>query len=197
MPTRPVIISFDDGWEGQYINAVPILRRYHYPATFFIVTNYLGDHGFLSFDQLRAMTTIGMTIGSHSRSHPHLAQITSPTVLWDEIYRSKKILEVALSVPISEFAYPYGSYNAATVAMVKLAGYKAARACNFGILHSTNDVYLLGAIMAPNDLTTFARIFSEPPALVSQNALSCGRLGHPRRRTPELAPGGAGPADPR
>jgi hypothetical protein len=90
LPTRPVIISFDDGWEGQYINAVPILRRYHYPATFFIVTNYLGDHGFLSFDQLRAMTTIGMTIGSHSRSHPHLEQITSPTVLWDEIYRSKK-----------------------------------------------------------------------------------------------------------
>jgi hypothetical protein len=82
--------------------------------------------------------------------------------------------------------------------MVSLAGYKAARACSFDILHSTNDVYwLLSAIMAPSDLATFARIFSEPTALVSQNVMSCGGLGDPRRRAAELAPGNGGPVDPR
>lgn len=176
LPARPVIISLDDGWENQYIHAFPILTKYHYPATFFVVANYVGGRGFLSLDQLRAMVTAGMSIGSHSRSHPRLERITSPKVLWDEIYGSKKILETELSVPVTEFAYPYGSYNAAAVTMVRLAGYKAARACNFGNLHSTNDVYWLSAVIAPGDLATFKKIFSAPMVLARQNVMGCGGL---------------------
>ena len=81
LPRRSVIISFDDGWEDQYVNAVPILKTYHYSAAFFVVTNYVDHPGFLSLDQLRALKMIGMCIGSHSRSHLRLDRITSPTIL--------------------------------------------------------------------------------------------------------------------
>lgn len=163
---------------------MPILKTYHYSAAFFVITNYVDNLGFLSLDQLRTLKIIGMCIGSHSRSHLRLDRITSPTVLWDEIYGSKKLLEAELSAPVTEFAYPYGRYNAAVVAMIRRAGYKAARAFYFGTLHSRNDVYVLSAIMAPGDLTTFARIVSKPTGL--------------RRAQPSGAGGASGgPTEPR
>jgi peptidoglycan/xylan/chitin deacetylase (PgdA/CDA1 family) len=178
LPAKPVIITFDDGWEDQYTVAFPILEKYSYPAAFFVVTNYLGDRGFLSLDQLRAMANAGMRIGSHSRSHPYLGRIRDPNVLRDEIFESKKILEAELSVPITEFAYPYGSYSAAAVEMVKFARYKAARACNFGVFHSDADLYRLSAVTAPGDLATFERVLSAPTALTSESDLytSCMRM---------------------
>ena len=168
LPAQPIIITFDDGWEDQYTLAFPILAKYHYGATFFVVTNYIGDRGFLSFDQLREMSNAGMEIGSHSRSHPHLGRIQDADVLRDEILGSKKTLEAKLSVPINEFAYPYGSYNAAAVAMVESAGYKAARASNFGIRHYQNETFGLSAITAPGDLAMFERILSTQTALTSE-----------------------------
>ena len=111
-----------------------------------------------------------MSMGSHSRSHPHLGAIRDPKVLQDEILESKKILEAELSVPITEFSYPYGSYNAATVAMVEFAGYKAARTCNFGIRHSASDIYRLSAITVPDDLATFGKYLPVQPRPPSVSA---------------------------
>jgi peptidoglycan/xylan/chitin deacetylase (PgdA/CDA1 family) len=152
---RPVIISFDDGWEDQFVYALPTLEKYHYSATFFVVTNSLGSPGFLSWSQLQTMRVEGMAIGSHSRSHPRLDKIDNPGILWDQIYTSKQILESQLGAAVDEFSYPYGSYNATTVSTVKLAGYKAARACCVGGVQS--DAYALRAVMAPNDLVKFAK----------------------------------------
>src|SRR5262245_52179312 len=70
LPTLPVIISFDDGWVTQYENALPFLMQYHFPATFFVVTDYIGHRNFFSWPQLQTLLTEGMKIGSHSRSHP-------------------------------------------------------------------------------------------------------------------------------
>jgi peptidoglycan/xylan/chitin deacetylase (PgdA/CDA1 family) len=159
LPARPVIISFDDGWESQFQLAMPILEKYQFTATFFVIANYVRYRGSLSVDQLREMARCGMSIGSHSRSHPHLERITDAKRLWDEIYGSKAALESELGVPVTEFAYPYGSYNAAAVNMVMLAGYKAARGANFGSLHSAGEIYRLSAITAPVDPLGFAKSF--------------------------------------
>ncbi len=157
LPTLPVIISFDDGWETQFEYARAALEKYHFPATFFIVTDYVGRPGFITWSQLQILITEGMRIGSHSRSHPHLNRITSPSELWDQIYNSKTALETQLESPVEEFAYPYGSYNAATVAVVKQAGYRTARGCCSGIAHTSTDVFALRAVMAPNDLAKFEK----------------------------------------
>ena len=155
LPAKPVIISFDDGWEDQFEYALPALEKYHFSATFFVVTNFVGARGFLSLPQLQEIRAQGMEIGSHSRSHPHLDKINNPIVLWDQIYTSKQILETQLGAAVDQFAYPYGSYNATTASIVRSAGYKAARACCVGRVQT--DVYALRAVMAPNDLANFVK----------------------------------------
>lgn len=155
LPTLPVIISFDDGWETQFEYALPSLEKYHYPATFFVVTDYIGRRGFISWPQLQTLLTDGMRIGSHSRSHPRLTKIKDAAKLWDQIYNSKIILEAQLEASVEEFAYPYGSYNAKAAAAVKQAGYRAGRGCCSGIAHTSGDVFLLKAVMVPNDMEKF------------------------------------------
>ena len=155
LPTLPVIISFDDGWETQFEYALPSLEKYHYIATFFVVTNYIGRPGFISWPQLQTLLTDGMRIGSHTRSHPRLTKIKDPEKLWDQIYSSKTILESQLEASVEEFAYPYGSYNAKAAAAVKQAGYRAGRGCCSGIAHTSSDVFTLKAVMVPNDMEKF------------------------------------------
>jgi peptidoglycan/xylan/chitin deacetylase (PgdA/CDA1 family) len=157
LPTLPVIISFDDGWETQFEYALPSLEKYHYPATFFVVTDYIGRPGFISWSQLQTLLTDGMRIGSHSRSHPRLNKIKDSAKLWDQIYNSKTILETQLEAPVEEFAYPYGSYNAKAAAAVKLAGYRAGRGCCSGIAHTSGNVFTLKAVMVPNDMENFKK----------------------------------------
>jgi peptidoglycan/xylan/chitin deacetylase (PgdA/CDA1 family) len=155
LPTLPVIISFDDGWETQFEYALPGLEKYHYPATFFVVTDYIGRPGFISWPQLQTLLTDGMRIGSHSRSHPRLTKIKDTTKLWDQIHNSKTILESQLEISVEEFAYPYGAYNPTAAATVKQAGYRAGRGCCSGIAHTSSDVFTLKAIMVPNDMGKF------------------------------------------
>jgi len=163
LPLKSVILSFDDGWEDQFVYALPRLREYHYIATFFVVTNFVGSRGFVSWSKLRTIIGEGMEIGSHSRSHPYLDKIDNPGTLWDQIYTSKQILESQLGVAVDEFAYPYGSYNAATASTVRLAGYKTARACCVG--RAQSDVFALRAVMAPNELGKFERYLGGRSAL--------------------------------
>jgi len=161
LPDKPVIISFDDGWEDQFVNALPKLEEYHYNATFFVITNFVDAPGFLSWPQLRRILASGMRIGSHTRSHPRLDKITDPGMLWDQIYASKQTLESQLGAAVEEFAYPFGSYNAAAASMVRSAGYRAARACCIGRVQS--DAYALRAVMAPSDLAKFGKYLGARP----------------------------------
>jgi len=157
LPSRPVILSFDDGWENQFAYAFPILQKYHLTATFFIFTNAMGHREYLSWSQVQTLLEAGMTIGSHTRSHPYLAQITDQTKLEDEIAGSKQIIEAHTGTTTNEFAYPFSSYSTTTIALVKKAGYKSARAFSLGVLHTRNDLYTLSTVPGPNDLFTFIR----------------------------------------
>ena len=159
LPVKPVIISFDDGWGNQFTYAFPILGKYHYTATFFVFTNPIGTHGFLTWDNLRTMVAAGMTIGSHSLSHPYLTNITDPIVLWDEIDGSKQVLEKNLGITVNEFAYPFGQYDATTTALVEKAGYRSARSDVYTEKQFSNRLYILGALNAPTTTALFAQRF--------------------------------------
>lgn len=155
LPPRPVIISFDDGYEDQYANALPELEKLHFNATFFIPTDYIGGRGRLTWDQVRQIAAAGMTIGAHSRSHPDLAKIADVEVLWNEIYGSKRIIEYEIGTTTDEFAYPYGAYDPLVVQLVKEAGYKSARGFSEGIIHASSSVYTLTTVMATDDESQF------------------------------------------
>lgn len=164
LPPKPVIISFDDGWENQFAYAFPILQKYRLTATFFIYTNAIDSTNHLTWGQVKTMSDAGMVIGSHSLSHPFLAKIADATDLWREIADSKKIIEEHIGKTVNEFAYPYGSYNQATIADVEKAGYKSARKFSIfstSVFHSKGDMYALSAIPAPNSLPDFERALDQ------------------------------------
>lgn len=160
LPTKPIIISFDDGWGDQFQYAFPILQKHHYTATFFVFTNPIGTKGFITWDQLRTMRDAGMTIASHSRSHPYLTKVDNPNVLWSEIADSKSRLEKELGIAVHEFAYPFGQYTPVIVDLVKKAGYASARGDRYTGGNQSNDLlYELNALNAPTTVKLFAQKF--------------------------------------
>ena len=162
-PSKSVVITFDDGWENQYENAFPILKKYGDTATFFVFTNGMGSKGFMTWAQLREMQDAGMDIESHSVSHPYLFAIANLTDLWKEIEGSKELITAHLGKSPDLFAYPFGLFNDLDVAMLKTAGYRAARA-DLGwplamnvssTATSTDALYKLNGIQVTDDFRRF------------------------------------------
>jgi len=162
LPEKPVIISFDDGWRNQYLDAFPILKKFGFTATFFVWTRAIGHHrNFMTWDQLKEMHAAGMHIASHTLTHQMLNRIRDEVVLRRQIFESKKIIEEKLGAPVTVFAYPYGLYNARVVALVKAAGYVAARGVYSGTTHSVADLYTLRTIIATSDMAAFTRALEQ------------------------------------
>lgn len=154
LPEKPVVLTFDDGWDNQYRFALPILVKYGHQATFFVTTDFLGHGRFLTWPQLKEMESRGMSIGSHTMSHPFLARLSDPRVR-REVEGSKTALEKFLGHPVRTFAYPYGSYNNRVASAVRAAGYDAARSVASGRRHSAAGRYGLRCLAAVNSLKTF------------------------------------------
>jgi len=156
LPTKPVILSFDDGWKNQYRNAFPLLKKYGLTATFFVFTNAIGHPNYFSWDELREIQTAGMTVGDHTMYHPYLFKIADEETLRREIITSKKILEKNLAKTVDDFAYPFGHVSNKSLEIVKIAGYKTARTNGYvGMWHSADDLYTLRSYNAQNDLQKF------------------------------------------
>jgi peptidoglycan/xylan/chitin deacetylase (PgdA/CDA1 family) len=123
-----------------------------------VVTNYLDRPNFMTTEQLKTMIVAGMTIGSHSRSHPALPSIGNPQRLKDEIAGSKALLEQQLGVAIDTFAYPYGSYTPAVAAAVKAAGYRTARTVDSGTHAALDNLDTLPAVIFPAFMSRYRAI---------------------------------------
>ena len=158
LPQNPVILNFDDGWENQFIYAFPLLKKYHYEATFFIYTNVIDHSPFLSWKQIKEMVESGMAIGGHTKTHPLLTNIANADELRDEIVGGKKILEDHLRRSVTVFAYPYGDYNNAVASAVKEAGFRMARSTYRGVSHTPDDRYALKGILVSDSLEDFIRM---------------------------------------
>ncbi|MFA5363446.1 MAG: family 10 glycosylhydrolase [Candidatus Omnitrophota bacterium] len=145
LPYKPIVISFDDGWKDQYRNAVPILKKYNFSATFFIITDSVGHSDYMNWEQVREMSDSGMDIEPHSHTHSRLS-VLPPEQAWREISGSKRLLEDNLHKPVSVFAYPYGSYGEDVISMVKDAGFDSAvtvNGLNGGYLFRADRSYVL------------------------------------------------------
>ena len=107
---------------------VPILGELGVPATFFVTSGLIGQPGNLTWDDCRAIRDAGHHFGSHTVTHPRLAD-TDDDAAVREILDSKKVLEDELGVPISDFAAPYGNpavdFLDRDVRTVRAAGYRS------------------------------------------------------------------------
>ena len=155
LPPKSVVLTFDDGWRSQYSYAFPVLKKYGFTATFFIYTDAIDHNYFLTWDQVRFMNSEGMTIGGHTKSHPYLPDVHDPAQLREEIIGGKRIIEDQIHQKIDLFAYPFGHYRDEIIAIVKEAGYTAARSAYKGINHTKDDLYKLKAVEATDDFGKF------------------------------------------
>jgi peptidoglycan/xylan/chitin deacetylase (PgdA/CDA1 family) len=127
---RKVCLFFDDGWQNQYDVAFPILKSFGFKASFAVITGSIGlDRGTfasrMNVDELKELQASGMEIACHTKTHPHMVNLTS-SQLYDEVVDSKNVL-AQMGFNVKTFVYPFGEWNATIVEYVKDAGYLCAR----------------------------------------------------------------------
>jgi peptidoglycan/xylan/chitin deacetylase (PgdA/CDA1 family) len=166
LPKKSVMITIDDGYRSVYNVAYPILRKFGFPATFFIYTNYVGVSGkAITWDQLREMKANGFTIGSHSVAHSDLSKRGENESaeayrrrLILEVERSKRIIDKQLNQETLIFAYPFGRVNRQAEAITRQNGYRMAVTVNRGGNAFFSNPFLLGRDMIlKRDMKTFKK----------------------------------------
>lgn len=127
LPSKPIVLTFDDAWIDAYTVAFSELRKRGMVGVFFTPTNYVdaGGESFVNWDQALEMDRAGMEFGGHTLNHPDLTN-TNSVEARRQLARSKTILEEKLGHPIVAFSYPFGAHNPQIVAEIGAAGYRAA-----------------------------------------------------------------------
>lgn len=159
---KPIILTFDDGYEGNYKFALPILQKYGFAATFFVIVNKIGQPAMVSWSQLLELEEAGMSVQSHTMTHPLLSTLSSEAI-FNELKNSKKVLEERLKNPVHYISLPYGSYDHRFKEIAIRLGYKGGCTSNFGFVHSNSDCFLLDRIIvkSTHSLDQFRKIVEQ------------------------------------
>ncbi|PBC64834.1 polysaccharide deacetylase [Streptomyces sp. Tue6028] len=150
LPVRPVLITFDDGYEGVHRHALPVLAKHGFASTLFVSTGWLrgpydtggGLDAMLDWDQVRELAGEQMEIGGHSHTHPELDQITDEA-LWSELLRCKEIIADELGARPVSFAYPYGYSSRRVRRTVREAGFAQSLAVGNALARRRQGPYAL------------------------------------------------------
>jgi len=130
LPPRPIVLTFDDNNLGLYTNAYPLLKQYHYPATFFVHTDYVGvktDKDHCTWEQLKEMQASGLvTVQGHTCSHPPDMRLLPDVEIGKELRNSMATITRHLGTKVIAFAYPEGKYDDRVARFVAQSGYQIA-----------------------------------------------------------------------
>jgi uncharacterized repeat protein (TIGR02543 family) len=129
-------LTFDDGYETEYTNALPLLEQYGMVSTQFIITDLIGQSGYMTAAQLKSFTGDGDEMASHTVTHDDLTQETSAEVE-NEMTESKATIAADTGVSPTDMAYPYGLYNASVMSAAE-SNYSAARGVESGLNSKDN-----------------------------------------------------------
>lgn len=168
-------ITFDDGYRDNYQYAAPLLRSLSLPATFFVVSDWIGSdvvpawdrasglvHSWMNWSEVRALHDMGFTIGAHTQTHVDLGRI-GPDEADREIRGAKSELEDRLSAPVDLFAYPFG--GRANIAepnrgLLRANGFRCCCSCYGGVTWpGTNPFYLPRVPVTPFHATPNEFVF--------------------------------------
>lgn len=165
LPKKPIIITFDDGYLDTYENAFPLLQEFGMKAVIFV----LGDRQIkentwdkpsglplaplVNEQQILEMHSAGIEIGSHSMTHAKLPSLPRDQA-WDEVSRSRMLLEILLNAPVRTFAFPYGLVDNTTKTMLSDAGYTIGCATYTGPPTFDEDSFEIRRIFLPAGMDT-------------------------------------------
>ena len=147
-----VVITFDDGHRSQWSEAAPILKRYGFTAEFFLAVEWIGQPGYMDWDDVKALDQAGMGIGSHGYHHRFLDDLSQPDAA-GEVIESKRALESRLGHAVSFFAPPGGRLHPTTAMMARETGYRGICTSVPGIVSGDSDPYHLPRIAIKRTMT--------------------------------------------
>lgn len=159
LPDKAVLLTLDDGFEDNYLNAWPIFQRYQIPAIIYLATGAMGktnwalsvtpsrftERKMLAWAQIKEMAGQGLDFGAHSVSHAKL-NLLEDGLASQELVLSKQAIEDHLGSACQHFAYPYGLFNANTAELVKQAGFVSACSTQSGFNNPATDQFMLRRI---------------------------------------------------
>lgn len=141
LPEKAIILTFDDGYEDNYTNMMPMVKAMDMKATMFVPVNYIGKKQYVNWQQLKEMQANGIEIGSHTANHIPLNQVDN---LENEIKLSKLLMEWNGLKTIYFFSYPNGVYTDESIKSLKANDYLAAVTgdAGYNYLGKTDDFML-------------------------------------------------------
>ena len=134
LPRKPVVVTFDDGYEGTEKNALPVMQEHGMRGVLFAVAGRIGKKNdwdqisggpnlkLMGEAEIERLLAAGWELGAHTVSHPRLTRL-SPKEAEQEIRLSKKILEEIFKTPVGSFSYPYGAHSPDLCDTVQRAGF--------------------------------------------------------------------------
>lgn len=154
---RVVGITFDDGYQNNLHNALPVLQRHGFTATIYAVSSMIRgtnswDRGLVTEKPLMSQKdwqdwlSAGMDVGSHTRTHADLDKLDEAKAL-DQIQNSRSELEQMLGCEVRHFCYPYGRYRPEHARMAEQAGYRTATTTLRGRVHPGDDPMQLRRVL--------------------------------------------------
>jgi peptidoglycan/xylan/chitin deacetylase (PgdA/CDA1 family) len=164
LPTKPIILSFDDAYDEHYHIVAPILTRFHLGGTFFIHTDWIGQYDCLTWDHTRHLASAGFEIGSHTRTHPLLTALDD-RALRSELRDSRSMIARQLGTPPAIVAYPFGESDERVQQAARSAGYSMAAGTRDGSFQRASDRFNLRRIEVRNgdDTQTLKRLIGGAP----------------------------------
>ncbi|MDO8672952.1 MAG: polysaccharide deacetylase family protein [Dehalococcoidia bacterium] len=164
LPAKPVVLTFDDGYADNYANAFPILKRYSFLGTFFVLTDVTGTGEYMNWDQLKEMSLAGMKIEVHGRTHSDVTRMTAAQVI-NQLKGAREALQARLGLDARFYAYPSGRYNDEVIDIVKANGFLAAVTVNYGTEQTLQKAFELKRVRIDgrDGFSVFARKLGEIP----------------------------------
>ena len=174
-PGKPIVLTFDNGYQSQFTQALPVLRRLGWVGDENIqLAGLPPSQGGLGRGQVRGLLAAGWELDTQGFSHADLITLDAQRLHY-EVAVARSVLRQRYHVPVKWFCYPSGHYDSTVIAAVKAAGYEGSTTVVPGWAHPQDDLYrlhrlrVLGGTTAEQLLAQVASVRDEPPAPPSYN----------------------------